>query len=113
MEGAARGTRVISIASTFILVGLGIGFSLVISNSITRPLAQLTRSVAQNSEPLIETPSDSHGFPNWQLSDSFLQERRKLRDVARSHAKFVDTVTEQVATPSGRSNIGLINFDAI
>ena len=100
MEGAARGARVISIASTFILVGLGIGLSLVISNSITRPLAQLTRSVAQNSEPLIETPSDLSRIPEiWQLSDSFLQERRKLRDVARSHAKFVDTVTEQVATP--------------
>jgi CHASE3 domain sensor protein len=100
MEGAARGARIISIASTLILVGLGIGLSLVISKSITRPLAQLTRSVAQDSEPLLDTPSDLSRIPEiWQLSDSFLQERRKLREVARSHAKFVDSVTEQVATP--------------
>jgi CHASE3 domain sensor protein len=100
MEGGARDARVISIASTLILVGLGIGLSLVISKSITKPLEQLTRSVAQDSEPLLDTPSALSRIPEiWQLSDSFLQERRKLREVARSHARFVDSVTEQVATP--------------
>jgi CHASE3 domain sensor protein len=100
MEGAARGARAISIASTLILVGLGIGLSLVISKSITRPLAQLTRSVGQGSEPPVDAASDLSRIPEIrQLSDSLLQERWNLREVARSHAKFVDTVTEQVATP--------------
>jgi CHASE3 domain sensor protein len=100
MEGAARRARAISIASTLILIGLGIGLSLVISKSITTPLAQLTRSVAQDSEPPVDTTSDLSRIPEiWQLSDSLLQERGKLREVARSHVKFVDTVTERVATP--------------
>jgi hypothetical protein len=100
MEGAARGARAISIASTLLLVGLGIGLSFVISKSITRPLAQLTRSVAQDSEPPVDAASDLSRIPEIrQLSDSLLHERGKLREVARSQAKFVDTVTEQVATP--------------
>ena len=99
IEGAASAARAISIVSTLILVGLGIGLSIVISNSITRPLAQLTRSVSQDSEPSVEA-SDLSRIPEIrQLSDSLLQEKWKLREVACFHAKFVDTVTEQVATP--------------
>jgi CHASE3 domain sensor protein len=100
MDGAARDARAISIASTLILVGLGIGLSLLISKSITTPLAQLTRSVGQDSEPPVDAASDLSRIPEIrQLSDSLLQERSKLREVACSHAKFVDTMTERVATP--------------
>ena len=100
IEGAASGARAISIASTLILVGLGIGLSILISKSITTPLSQLTRSVAQDSEPSVDAASEVSRIPEIrQLSDSLLQERGKLREVACAHAKFVDTITERVATP--------------
>jgi CHASE3 domain sensor protein len=100
MEGAARDARAISIASTLILVGLGIGLSIVISKSITTPLSQLTRSVAQDSELSVDAASDLSCIPEiWQLSDSLLHEKGKLREVASSHAKFVQTMTERMTTP--------------
>jgi CHASE3 domain sensor protein len=101
MDGAASGARAISIASSLILVGLGIGLALFISKSITTPLSQLTRTVAQDTEPPADAAASdlSNIREIRQLSDSLLQERGKLREVTRSHAMFLDTVTEEVATP--------------
>lgn len=100
MEDAASSGRAISIASTLVLLGLGVGLSLGISKSITTPLSHLTRSVGQESEPILDAASDLSRIPEIrQLSDTVLQERWKLHELARSHAQFVDNVAEQLAAP--------------
>jgi CHASE3 domain sensor protein len=100
MERAARAARTISIAGTLVLVGLGIALSLIISRSITKPLAELRRRTAEEPEPDGDFASAFSRIPEIrELSDTLTQERWRLRETARSQANFVDSVATQLAAP--------------
>jgi CHASE3 domain sensor protein len=100
MESAASAARGISIASTLVLVGLGVALSWRISNSITRPLSELTCRTAQLSGIESDLDLQLSRVPEIRaLSDTLIQETSRLRETARLQASFVEQVGEQLAAP--------------
>jgi signal transduction histidine kinase len=96
MEQAARAARNLAIAGTLVLIGLGLALSLLISRSITKPLAELTRRTAEEPDSAVRTG----GIPEIQaLSQIMAHERNRIRGAAQSQADFFDDISEQLTVP--------------
>jgi CHASE3 domain sensor protein len=100
MDKAARIARLVAAVATLLLLALGVGLSLVISNSITRPLSKLKQRLAWVSGENAVSVWDFSGVPEIQeLADAFNQEKQKLTESAGRNTAFVHSVTEQLTTP--------------
>jgi CHASE3 domain sensor protein len=98
MEGAARTARTITITVALILFGLGVGCSIVITQSITTPLAQLTRKTAAETGEVFDT-AYSHIPEIQELSDALYKERQKIDAAAQKNAAFSQVIKEQFLNP--------------
>jgi CHASE3 domain sensor protein len=100
MGRAARTARTIAALTTLVLLGIGIALSFAISNSMTRPLADLRRRTAEETADDPDPASKLSRIPEiLELSGALSDARRKLREAAETNTVFVQTVNEQFTTP--------------
>lgn len=98
MDDAARTSRAIAIATSFILLILGTALSVRISASIAIPIRALTRKTqgeAFDSEAILErTPIAEMQ----ELYHATVQKERQLRATAQANTHLVERITEELAS---------------
>ncbi len=98
MEHAASTGRMLAIATTMALVGLGFALCYKISKSITAPLLELQKAAA--AEPYLHSISDYYRIPEIQdLFETLRRTQNQLRAAHASNAEFVDNISAEFTTP--------------
>lgn len=100
IETAARTARTVAILTTLFLIGLGMVLSFFIGNSITGPLSELRR---RTIEGVGDDSAFSRGFSQIpeirDLADALSGAKRRLDEIDKGQAAFINSITEEFETP--------------
>jgi CHASE3 domain sensor protein len=99
IQTAAQRTRSIAIMTTIALLGFGIALCFLISTSIVKPLAELSRT-AENTDDEPNSDLDVWRTPEIRsLAIALSNARRRLHDASRMNESFVRSITSEFGTP--------------